>query len=386
MQMEDKMTDIHTAGELQKKRVSFSLGLFALIFVGIFIMVLFWNLYFSTYDGYKTTSKMEIGIGTDSTASSGGNYIICANDGAKAIDPTGKVVWEMAYEMDDPVVITRDGATAVYDRNGKTVYIMASTGIPYALKVHYPIRTADISAQGIVALILDDGLNDYVRLYDIEGNLKLDINTKTKTDGIPINVAISPDGTKLVILHVTFEEDKMLSKVTFYNCGEVGKNYYNNIVGQKTFEPDIFAAVVKFLDDDRVVIVKDNGFCLYKMENVPALLKDETIKGEIMDITWSKSAVLVALKTEKEQKRLLWYNTNGKLSRNLTINGEYVGIYAGDDEMAVLEKDRLTIYRKNGSKKLNQKMDSIFSDFAFGSARSYFLVDAGSIQTIKISE
>ena len=170
-----------------------------------------------------TKSESELYTNLVGYKAGGEKLFVYSNDGAKALDSSGDALWEVSYQLENPDVAYCENMASVADIGGKSVYVVAENGIPYNYEVIYPIIKHEVAKQGVTAVLLDNGTEDFIQLYDINGTLRVDINTKTKIDGIPIDIALSPDGKKLVTLYVTFQGNAMICKATFYNADEVEK-------------------------------------------------------------------------------------------------------------------------------------------------------------------
>lgn len=325
---------------------------------------------FSSLSGYKTGE---------------GKLFAYSNDGAKAFNGAGETVWEIAYRLDNPELVYCDEVAAVADIGGNGMYVVAENGIPHEYQVIYPIVKHEVARQGVTAVLLDNGLEDFIQLYDMNGTLRVDINTKTKTDGIPIDIALSPDGKKLVTLYVTFQGDAMSCKATFYNADEVGKNQINNIVGQKTFSENVLAYDVCFLNEDLFCVLLENGFVLYRMTEVPKLICEITIKDTIKDVLCVEDGIFLVKETSDMQRVLCFYDETGKETEVVKNLPEYETVSATSEEIVFFSPQKVTVYRSNGSLKFStafpQSLEGVFP----AGGNQYFLVDTGKLQTIKLT-
>lgn len=336
------------------------------------------------YKNFETTSEQTLYSNLAGYKAGEDKLFIYGNDGAKAIDGTGNVVWEASYQLDNPEVAYCEEMASIADIGGNKVYVVAENGIPYTYEVIYPIVKHEVAKQGVTAVLLDNGMEDFIQLYDINGMLRVDINTKTKTDGIPIDIALSPDGKKLVTLYVTFQGDAMICKTAFYNADEVGKNYINNIVGQKTFTENLLAYDVTFLNEDTVGILLENGFVLYRMTETPELICEEVLKDTIVELICVDGGIYVVKETVEKKKVLSFYDKTGKERVVLDELPEYESIAATAEEIVFFSPQKVTVYRANGSLKFStaftQSLEAVFP----AGANRYFLTDTGNVRTIKL--
>lgn len=355
--------------------------------LAVVIGVICWVRYMQVreFKSYETRSEETLYSNLVGYKSGTDRLFAYSNDGAKALDNTGSAVWEVSYHLDNPEIAYCEDVAAVADIGGKSVYVVAENGIPHNYQVIYPIVKHEVAKQGVTAVLLDNGNEDFIQLYDMNGTLRVDINTKTKTDGIPIDIALSEDGKKLITLYVTFQGEAMICKVTFYNADEVGKNYINNIVGQKTIAENLLAYDVGFLNEDTVYVLLENGFLLYRMTEIPELICEKTLEEAIDEIICVEDGLYVVTETSDKQKAMRFYDAKGKEKELWNELPEYESIAASSEEVVFFSPQRVTIYRTNGSRKFSTAFaQSLEAVFPAGDNR-YFLVDTGRVQTIKLS-
>ncbi len=385
----DKREEINLRNKKKKRRLF--LVVVAVVFV-IAVIALVFYMQTRQFGSYKMIAKTELQKNVVSYKAGNGLLFLCSNDGAKALTPEGDVKWEMSYHLDNPSIEYCKDVAAVADIGGTTVYIVAENGIPYNYQVVYPIVKHAVAKQGVTAVLLDNGTEDFIQLYDINGTLRVDINTKTKTDGIPTDIALSEDGKKLVTLYQTFEGSEIVGKVTFYNAGEVGKNYLGNIVGQKTFENNVLVYDVGFMSEDGVYVLYENGFSVYRMTEVPELLLEQTTENEILDVSVTENGIYLVEKTATGQTQLCYYGVEGSLFSGLLKNRvwtdipEYETMVATKEEVIFFSPQSITIYRKNRSLKYEGDFASSLEAIFPVGGNKYFLVDTGKVQAIRLSK
>lgn len=350
--------------------------------------IILWHFYRThIFESYKVIS--EVPLYSNLVGYKAGNQalLVYSNDGAKAISSSGEVAWEISYQLDNPEITWCENMAAVADIGGTQVYVIAENGIPYNYEVIYPIIRHEVAKQGVTAVLLDNGTEDFIQLYDINGTLRVDINTQTKTDGIPVDIALSEDGKKLVTLYVTFQGDSMICKVTFYNAGEVGKNYINNIVEQKIYAENRLAYDIGFLNEDTLYVLLEDGFALYRMTEVPELICEVVPENvTIVDLVCVENGIYTITEDITKQRALTFYNDNGDITRSWNTIPEYETLVGTEQELIFFSPQKLTIYRSNGLLKFEKAFtQSINAVFSAGNNR-YFLLDVEKIQTIKLSD
>lgn len=374
-----------TKGKINKKDLIRALRV--LLVLAIILGGIGWLQYMRVreFKYYDTKSESELYSNLVGYKTGGEKLFLYSNDGARALNSSGDALWEISYQLENPDVAYCENVAAVADIGGKSVYVVAENGIPYNYEVIYPIVKHEVAKQGVTAVLLDNGTEDFIQLYDINGTLRVDINTKTKTDGIPIDIALSPDGKKLVTLYVTFQGNAMICKATFYNADEVGKNHINNIVGQKSFAENLLAYDVRFINEDTLCILLENGFALYRMTETPELICEKTITETIEELVCVENGLYVLKETADKHKTLSFFDTKGKEKQVLKDVPEHESIAASGREIVFFSPQRVTAYRMNGTIKFSvdfaQSLEAVYP----AGGNRYFLVDTGKVQTIKLT-
>lgn len=350
------------------------------------IMLLIWYLSFHLYTGYNIISETPLYENVAGYTLGDGELIMYSNDGAKAVAVDGTINWELSYTLDNPQVVWCEDMVSIADRGGTSVYVVAENGIPYNYDVIYPIVKHEVAKQGVTAVLLSDGIDDYIQLRDISGELRVDINTKTKTDGIPVDIALSEDGKKLVTLYITFEGDAMICKVTFYNTGEVGKNYISNIVGQKKYTENLLVYDIEFLNKDTLCVLMENGFALYRMTEIPELICEKTLEDDILDVVCVSTGIYIVHEEAGKEKALTFYNLKGDAKTTWSSIPDYENFVATEDEIIFFSPQSATIYRKSKVLKFSGSFRENYVRMYPAGGDKYFLLNTGMVHGIKLSD
>ena len=236
-----------------------------IVVVGIYLYLL----YNKDYQSYEVISSQAV------TGASGNGYLIYnggivkySRDGAVAIGKDGDLLWNGSYEMMDPIADSCDDYVVVADRGNKLIHIFNEKGFVSSIITLYDIIKVEVGNKGVVAVLMENGDNSYLKLYYEDGTVVSDSNedgllseiVKNVEDaGYPIDFSLSNDGKKLVVSFLSFTSGKLVSSVGFYNFGEVGQNFLDRFVGGFE-EKEIIIPKVAFLGNDTVCIYKENGY------------------------------------------------------------------------------------------------------------------------------
>lgn len=341
------------------------------------------------YDHYEVVYNAELPEGTAAYLAYKNGYIRYDRDGAQAYNALGTQLWNLAYNLKNPILNVCDGYTVVADKGSTTFYIVDASGAASRYEALDKIAQARVAAQGVTAVLTTGSEEDHIYLYEpSSSNVLVDIKTQTATNGFPITMALSPDGKKLVTSYMSIETDSWLSWVTFYNFGEVGQNYVDNMVGSYSFEA--LVPEIRFVSSDTVVVVRDNGFELYQMSETPKVMHTETFNSKIRS-TFSDEGytgfVLEKSEAQTADRLLLYKNSNGRKRLEMSLESEYNDIYTADEEIVLYDSLSCTILRANGDVKFRTTFDkNVNYVFSTDDAEQYLLVGDQTVERIQLKE
>ena len=137
--------------------------------VALFLIVWLW-MALRTYKSFDVKNSVEQ---KDKSAVSFvdfcGAVVEYSNDGVLYTDSDGNRIWNQAFEMSSPQVVTCESFMTIYDRGGTVLYIMDKNGVKKEIGTSWPIIKACIASQGTVAVLVSENENYYVKLYDVNG-------------------------------------------------------------------------------------------------------------------------------------------------------------------------------------------------------------------------
>ena len=132
--------------------------------VALFLIVWLW-MALRTYKSFDVKNSVEQ---KDKSAVSFvdfcGAVVEYSNDGVLYTDSDGNRIWNQAFEMSSPQVVTCESFMTIYDRGGTDLYIMDKKGVKKEIGTSWPIIKACIASQGTVAVLVSENENYYVKL------------------------------------------------------------------------------------------------------------------------------------------------------------------------------------------------------------------------------
>lgn len=270
----------------------------------------------------------------------GGSILLYSKDGASCIDAAGNTVWNHSYEMQTPLISICGQVTAIGDYNGRAIYVMDKNGEKGTVNTNLPIRDFCVSANCVVAAVLDDV--DITRIYVYNGNENTEtpiIYCKATMDksGYPVSVSLTPNGRLMAVSYLYVDSGSMKSSVAFYNFGEVGKNETDNYVSGFNYL-DTIIPYVQFMDNDSAFAVSDDRITFFQGAEKPLNIASDLLEEQVQSVYYNENYVgLVFINQSGESAyRLDVYNESGSRIHSQLFDIEYTDI--------VFNKDQIIIY------------------------------------------
>jgi len=376
----------------KKRRLILFLGVVGiLIIVGIAIVL---HRKTTVYTSYKVIESTELTNVKESNFVKYKNGVIKYNrDGAEAIGSDGTVLWNVSYSMKKPIVNVKGSYAAIADMGSYDLVIVNGSGTTNTLTMIEPIAAVKIASQGVTAVLTGNGTSDYIYFYDMNsenGKSILDVKTMVTTDGFPTDIGISEDGTKLVTSYLAVDDDNdgVVSKVTFYNFGEYGKNQVDNLVG---FYSDYRGEVipkVEFLTNEIVVAFRDTGFTLYSIKEVPREIMRETFTEKIHSVCYNDMYVGVILDgtNNTQERKVFLYDFSGKKVLEKDVNFNFQNVTLIENQIIFYSSTECNIMNIDGSMKFySQFHTNVTSLYQTSSMNEFLLVTDVGLDKIQLN-
>ena len=336
------------------------------------------------------TSQAPVTIVQGATVESlGGNVLLYSKDGASCIDLKGNAVWNRTYEMQTPMISICGQMAAIGDYNGRSIYVVSKTGEKGTINTNLPIRDFCVSANGVVATVLDDV--NIARIYVYDGNESTEtpiVRSQATMDksGYPVSIALTPNGKIMAVSYLYVDSGDIRSSVAFYNFGEVGKNETDNYVSGYNYL-DTVVPYIQFMDNDSAFAVSDDRIVFFAGEEKPVNIASDFLEEEVQSIFYNESYVgLVFINQSGESAyRLDVYNASGSKVHSQFFDIEYTDI--------IFNKDQIIIYNDSECQICNMKgVDKFLGTFAestvlmipTSSVYKYTTVTSDTINTIEL--
>lgn len=358
---------------------------------GIYI----YRLYNRSYQSYQVMKTVKNPGGQAVGYLKYGNAVVEYNkDGVVAVDKNGKQLWNGSYNMVDPIADTRGNYVAVADRGNKLIHVYNQNGDVGSIKTLHNILKVQVATQGVVAVLMQEGETNYIKFYYLDGTtvseadeegVLVDKATDVGIEGYPIDMALSDDGKKLVVVNMSVTTGEIVSTVGFWNFGEVGKNYVDNFVGGYKFKGVIIPKVT-FLNNDTVCVYKENGMMIYSIPEKPKLIHTENVNKKIESIIHNDKYTGMVLGGDTSRpKQLLLYDLKGNKILDKQLDFKYDKISLLGDEIIMHDNVSCLILKSNGKEKFNYTFDrNIDAFYPTDSKDHYILVDDKDVSEVML--
>lgn len=319
----------------------------------------------------------------------GQNILLYSKDGASCMDNNGSALWNQTFEMQSPMVAVCGDVAAIGDYNGRTIYVVSSTGQMGTVKTNLPLRDIEVSQSGVVAAVLDDSDVTRILLYDGNADTEtsiVDIKASMDKSGYPVNLSLSPNGKMLAISYLYVDDGEMKSTVAFFNFGEVGKNESDNYVSGYDYLNTI-VPYVQFMNNSAAFAVSDDRIIFFEGAEKPANIASSLIGEEIQSVYYNEEYVGLVFRdrTGASVYRLDVYNASGSKVCSRFFDIEYTDI--------IFHKDQIIIYNDMDCRICNIKgIDKFSGEFEkpvsllvpTSSTYKYTVVTSSSIDTMEL--
>ena len=329
----------------------------------------------------------EVHIKQDSNLVPLSGYILTnSKDGAGSWDIRGNAVWNQNIEMQNPIVDVCQNVAAIGDYNGRTIYVMNTTGVMGSITTNRPVRDFCVASNGVVAAVLDDADTTWIYLYDSQGKELIYFRTTMKDSGYPVKVAISPSGELVCVSYLFVDSGQMKSSVAFYNFGAVGKNNVNNYVSGYDYSNSV-VPLVRFLDNGSVFGVSDDRVMFFGGAQKPVSVAEKFLEDDVQGVYYGDEYIgLVFNSTQSDNRyRLDVYHKSGELRQTIEFNINFKDILFHEDQIIIYNESECCIYNSGGAEKYSGNFSrTVLLLIPQSSVRRYMVVTPDSIDTIEL--
>ena len=355
----------------------------------VLILGLCW-IFLRTYHQYEVIDSVDRKSDTSANYYFREDGIVCySKDGISFTNNKGEDIWNQVFGMDSPKMSTCDDYIAVGDVGANSVFIFSNQGLEGKMNLEKPLQDLRVSKQGVVAVVLSDDSANQINLYSKKGDILASIKATIGTTGYPLTLALSEDGTRLVVSYIVFEGGKVGSQMVFYNFS----NKETSSVPAGSFNYDELFSKVMFTDKNTVVACGENGFYTYGFKDTAFERNYQPYAAEVKSIfVTDKTLGIVTKNTETAKEGEIpdkylveTYYFSGRKKNSFTFDFDYKYVSASDQEVIFYNEQSCEMYTYWGHKKFQYTFEHDIQDVLPGEkSGEYILLDAQSVQTIRL--
>lgn len=315
-----------------------------------------------------------------------GCLLVYGKDGAGCMDAKGNALWNETFEMQNPMIDMCQNVVAFGDFNGRTIYVMNTSGMMGSITTNKPVRDFCVASNGVVAAVVDDADVTLIYLYDCNGNELVKFRTTMKESGYPVDVSISPSGELVCVSYLFVDSGQMKSSVAFYNFGKVGQNSTDNYVSGYDYLNTV-VPFTHFLGNGASFAAADDRIAFFGGNQKPVSVAENLISEEIQGVYYGTENVgLVFRSTDMQHKyKLDIYSKSGQLQNSLGLDIDFLDIVFYEDQIIIYNEAECCIYNKKGVQKYSGRFKKAIKTLVpLGNNYKYLIVTGDSIDTIEL--
>ena len=312
----------------------------------------------------------------------GSNVLKCASDTAFLCDENNNTLWQVNYEMTNPVVEISGDTFIIYDKNGTAVGVYGVNGIIGEFNTDMPIITASVASMGTVAAILDDGNNTRIDYCDSSGEIISTIKTNIESDGYPMSISLSSNGSLLAVSYLGFESSRERAEIRFYNFSASGQRETDNVVSSYYYDNCIIPEV-RYLNDTDCVAFGTDRIVVFDRADIP--LEKKNIPVSDIQSTFHTDKYFGVI-TAGSESGMAWtirvYDSKGKEQLIMPTDFTYIDVtmketeivFSGRNEMCVISLLGDVKYKGSPSNMMRRVVPLKNNKFAYITAESFNII------------
>lgn len=340
------------------------------------------------YQEYEVRSEIER---VDSEATKyedfAGNILRYNNDGAIYSDTEDNLIWNQAYEMQNPFVSFCENYVAIADLQGNHIYIMNTAGAQGEITTNKPIEAICIARQGTVAVLTQADGTSYLELYNRSGENLASGEIHVANSGYPLDIALSNDANKLAVSILDIGQGRAKTTIIFYNFGSAGQNEIDNMVGTYSYD-DTVISQIEFVSNDRMIAFGDNRVIFFEGRQSPEETSAISLEKEIKSIFFDEDYFGLVYSGDAGGKahKMDVYDMQGKLRLEQEFRMSYQSIeFLENHEICIRDEYECEIYTLRGIKRFTHKFDrALYKIFSDGIGRRYTFILDGVMEKVRL--
>lgn len=327
-----------------------------------------------TYEGYEVVRSFDRVDTMTTQYTEFLNYVLkYSKDGISCVDTNNKLVWSETYNMQNPMVDVCQGSVALADENGTQAMIFDESGLQSTLTTRLPIRQVVVSAQGVLAALLEDGDVMRLYLYNKSGEELVDSKFELQDVGYPLKMSISSDATKLAVTLLQIQGGVVNTCLAFYNFDSVGENYEDHLVSSAVISREVMPCV-QYLDETHCFAVGSSQLLIYEGMQIPEPVATIPMEREIRSVFYSRDRIGLVVEGKELAHALQVYDTDGKLVFETEFDLDYRTLKFSGENILIYNEFSCMMLSSRGKVFFETDFEESISNLYTMSGKSYYIV------------
>ncbi|MBR3470531.1 MAG: hypothetical protein IKH28_12710 [Lachnospiraceae bacterium] len=334
------------------------IAIILLVLIGgaIYFYVRYQGKIYVGYDVVNSVGRIKVDGAKD--VKLGSAILTYSQDGAHSVDVKGVTTWNQSFEIQDIMLATCGGVSAICGYNGHDIYVQSADSQLGLITTNLPIKNLTVADSGRVTAVLEDTKVVWLNTYEPSGQTIYEGQFHMSQSGYPCAISLSPNGDLLAVSFIFVEEGSVVTNIAFYNYGPVGDNQSDQLVSTFTYR-DMIVPEIHFLNNSAAFAVADNRLMFYSGAQVPTTKKEHILDREIKAVYYDKDYVGLIFNSDRADSKyvLRVYNASGDQVAERYFDMDYLGVFFEEKTYAIYNATDCVIYTMTGGCKYEGKFD-----------------------------
>ena len=308
-------------------------------------------------------------------------------DGVFCVNTHNEANWSIAYSMQTPAASVCEKTMAIVEQQGNQVYVLNEEGLLGNFETDWPILKARVSAQGVVALVLDEEDATVIELRSSTGEAIAAVKTTVADYGYPLDIAITSNASRMAVSFLGVSGGSLNSKIAFFDFSSASVSDDSHLAGTLDYPGRVFPQIY-YADSSTAVALGDTGFVVLRDGSAPQERASVEFEDEIISTFWDEDYVGFVFPNDasdsKYRMELYTYQGRRRLQEEFDTDYEQVKMERG--EILLYDAKNCTVYTAWGTKRFSSDYEKQVNYFTkLPGFRSYLIISNDSMDHIRIS-
>ena len=306
------------------------------------------------------------------------------HDGVFCVTTSNSALWSVAYSIQSPICDTCDDYFVIAEQQGKQVFVFDKNGLKGSYQTSMNIRKARVAANGVTAVLMDDGDVSWVNLYSQDGSSIATVRLTMDDSGYPLDIALTPNAKRMIVSSMKTSGRTLCGNALFYDFSSSSSDRH---LMQTISYDNLIIPEVYYASGQMPVAVTDSGYIVFSSDKRPSEKVNTVFEKEIISCFHEPDSIGFLFRSDEmdEMYDMEIYNHSGKRIMHTAGSYEYTGVAASKGEILLQDSSHLYICRTSGKQKLDVTYENEVKYFAsLKGSRNYLVITDDSMDRIRI--